>query len=367
MQQGDDVVVAASGKSSKVKRIVTADGDLPSASPGDAVTLVLEDEIDIARGDVIVTPTERPEVASQFAAHVIWMDEEAMIPGRPYLLKIGATTVPATVTLLKHKVDVNTMEERPGRTLELNEIALCNFDTSRPIAFDPYSVNRDTGGFIIIDRFTNQTVGAGMVDFSLRRASNIHWQELQVDKAQRAAMKEQSPAVLWFTGLSGSGKSTVATLVERKLATMTRHTYVMDGDNLRHGLNRDLGFTQADRVENIRRIGEVSKLFVDAGLIVLCSFISPFRAERSLVREMLGEGEFIEIFVDAPIELCMERDPKRALQEGSSGRDQKLHRVRLTLRGAGNPELVLKSGEHTPDELADQLIEYLRKRGMVKD
>ncbi|MCG8440288.1 MAG: adenylyl-sulfate kinase, partial [Caulobacterales bacterium] len=364
---GDPILAAGSGKRSTVARIVTADGDLDRAHAGDAVTLVLEDEIDVSRGDVLVAPSARPDVSSQFAANVIWMDEEALIPGRPYLIKTGATTVPATVTLLKHKIDVNTLEQRPGRTLELNEIGHCNFDTSRPIAFDPYADNRDTGGFIIIDRFTNQTVGAGMIEFSLRRASNIHWQELQVDKAQRAAMKEQTPAVLWFTGLSGAGKSTVATLVERKLATMTRHTYVLDGDNIRHGLNRDLGFTDADRVENIRRIGEVARLFVDAGVIVLCSFISPFRAERRLVREMLEEGEFIEVFVDAPLELCIERDPKGLYKKAQAGEIKNFTGFDSPYEPPESPELVLNTADHTPDELADQVVEFLRERGLVKD
>jgi bifunctional enzyme CysN/CysC len=273
IRPGDEVVVASSGKRSKVARIVTMDGDLNEASAGQAVTLTLTDEIDISRGDVLSAPDSRPQVADQFKARLVWLHEEALLPGRSYLLKSGATTVPAQVSTLKHKINVNTLQQEPGRTLELNEVGVCNLALGKAIAFDPYRENRATGSFILIDRLSNATVGAGMIDFALRRATNIHWQALAVDKNRRAQLKEQHPCVLWFTGLSGAGKSTIANLVERKLLSLGKHTYLLDGDNVRHGLNKDLGFTDADRVENIRRIAEVAKLFVDAGVIVLVSFI----------------------------------------------------------------------------------------------
>ena len=298
VKPGDKIVVAASGKESVVTRIVTADGDLPEARAGDAVTITLADEIDVARGDVLARSDSRPEVVDQFAAHVLWMSDEAMLPGRSYLLRIGTKYVPARITNLKHKVDVNTLEHIAAKTLALNEIGLCNVATATPVAFDPYADNRDTGAFILIDRFTNATAGAGMITFGLRRATNIHRQDLLVDKGSRARLNGHKPVILWFTGLSGSGKSTIANIVERELHARGAHTYMLDGDNVRHGLNRDLGFTDADRVENIRRVGEVAKLFVDAGLIVLCSFISPFRAERRMVRELVGADEFFEVFVD---------------------------------------------------------------------
>ncbi len=359
VEQGQDVLVAKSGARSTIERIVTADGDLARADAGDAVTLVLADEIDISRGDLLVDPKARPELSSQFAAHVIWMDEKPLMPGRSYLLKIGTARTPATVTMLKHKVDVNTFERKPGRTLDLNEVGLCNFDTAQPVAFDPYEENRDTGGFILIDRSTLQTVGAGMIDFSLRRASNIHWQALEVDKSQRAELKHQKPAILWFTGLSGAGKSTVATLVERKLASMGRHTYVLDGDNIRHGLNRDLGFTEVDRVENIRRIGEVARLFVEAGVIVLCSFISPYRSERRLVRELVGEGEFIEVFVDAPIEVCIARDPKGLYKKAQAGEIKNFTGFDSPYEPPEHAEITLDTTAAQPDELAERVIDHL--------
>ena len=310
IRPGDPVLVAQSGRKTSVSRIVTMDGDLDEALPGEAVTLTLADEVDVSRGDILAVPTARPEVSDQFAAHLLWMAEEELLPGRQYLLKIGARTIPASVTDLKHKVEVNTLEHLAGKTLALNEVGYCNISTAQPIAFDSYRDNRDTGGFILIDRFTNATVAAGMIDFGLRRATNVHWQALDVNKVSRAETKGQKPAILWFTGLSGSGKSTIANLVERTLFAQGRHTYLLDGDNVRHGLNRDLGFTDADRVENIRRVAEAARLFVDAGLIVLVSFISPFRSERRMARELFAPGEFMEVFVDTPIEVCMTRDPK---------------------------------------------------------
>src|ERR1700742_1919054 len=319
VKPGDQVVVAASGRTSRVTRVVTMDGDLDEGVAGEAVTVCLADEIDISRGDVLAPSAHRPEVSDQFSAHVLWMGEDEMLPGRQYLLKIGAKTAPATVTELKHKVDVNTFEHLAAKTLQLNEVGYGNFSLSTPIAFDPYAENRDTGGFILIDRFTNGTVACGMIDFGLRRATNVHWQALDVNKQARAGLKTQRAAVLWFTGLSGSGKSTIANLVEKALFADGRHTYILDGDNVRHGLNRDLGFTDADRVENIRRVGEASRLFVDAGLIVLVSFISPFRSERRMARELLGAGEFIEVFVDTPIDVCMQRDPKGLYVKAKAG------------------------------------------------
>ena len=316
---GDPVVVATTGRKSRVKEIVTYDGQLASAAAGDAVTLTLTDDIDIGRGDLLVSPDVQPEVSDQFAAHVIWMSEEPLVPGRSYLLRIGTKTVSASITGLKYKIDVNTREHLAAHTLELNDIGFCNLSTSASVAFDPYQANRLTGSFIIIDRFTNHTVGAGMIEFGLRRGSNVHWQPMLVGKSERAALKSQRPAILWFTGLSGAGKSTVANIVEQRLHASGHHTTLLDGDNVRHGLCRDLGFTEADRVENIRRAGEVAKLMTESGLIVLCSFISPYRAEREMVRNLVAADEFIEVFVDTPIEECMRRDPKGLYAKAKAG------------------------------------------------
>jgi len=362
---GDELVVAASGQKAVLKRIATADGDLDSASAGDAVTLLLDREIDIARGDMLVEVENRPEVASQFAAEILWMHEDEMLPGRSYLLKAGAQSTPVSVTTLKHKLDVNTFEKEPGRKLDMNEIGVCNLSTARPIVFDKYSDIRDTGSFILIDRFTNQTVGAGMIEFALRRATNIHTHAMDVTKARRAGIKAQKPAILWFTGLSGAGKSTIANLVERKLTEAGHHTYSLDGDNVRHGLNRDLGFTDADRVENIRRIGEVARLFVDAGMIVTCSFISPFRSERQMVRELVEEGEFIEVFVDAPLEVCMERDPKGLYKKARDGEIKNFTGFDSPYDAPETPELHIRTGDLTADEAADQVVDALRKAGRL--
>jgi bifunctional enzyme CysN/CysC len=324
--KGDGIVVATSGKQSRVNDIVTYDGSLEIAEAGDAITLTLADDIDVSRGDILVTPTARPEVSDQFAAHVLWMDEEPLIPGRSYLARVGRRTVPLTVTALKYKVGVNTREHLAAGTLRLNEIAFCNLATGVPVALEPYAENRNTGSFLIIDRYNDRTVGAGMVAFGLRRGTNIHWQPLLVGKAERAALKKQKPAIIWFTGLSGAGKSTVANIVEQRLHAAGHHTTLLDGDNVRHGLNRNLGFTEADRVENIRRVGEVAKLMVESGLLVLCSFISPYRAEREMVRGLVAQGEFIEVFIDTPLEECMRRDPKRALCQGPGRHVEELHR-----------------------------------------
>jgi bifunctional enzyme CysN/CysC len=329
------------------------------------VTITLADEVDVSRGDILAEPTARPEVSDQFAAHLLWMSEEELLPGRQYLLKIGARTVPASVTELKHKVEVNTLDHLAGKTLSLNEVGYGNISIAQPIAFDPYTVNRDTGGFILIDRFNNATVAAGMIDFGLRRATNVHWQALDVNKSSRAEVKGQKPAVLWFTGLSGSGKSTIANLVERTLFAQGRHTYLLDGDNVRHGLNRDLGFTDADRVENIRRVGEAAKLFVDAGLIVLVSFISPFKSERRMARELLAPGEFIEVFVDTPIEVCKSRDPKGLYRKAMDGEIKNFTGIDSPYELPDNAELTLKTVGSEPAELAQRVVEHLRNCGVV--
>jgi len=363
--KGDAIVAARSGRHSTVSRIVTMDGDQDEAAAGEAVTFTLADEIDISRGDLLCAPSQRPEVSDQFAAHLLWMADEELLPGRQYLLKVGTTQVPVQITALKHKVDVNTLEHLAGKTLHLNEVGYINISASQPIAFDAYADNRDTGGFILIDRFTNGTVAAGMIDFGLRRATNVHWQALDVNKASRANLKGQKPAVLWFTGLSGSGKSTIANLVERRLFADGRHTYLLDGDNVRHGLNRDLGFTDVDRVENIRRVAEVSKLLVDAGLIVLVSFISPFRSERRMARELLQPGEFLEIFVDTPLEVCMSRDPKGLYEKARAGQIRNFTGIDSPYETPEQADIVLKTEHTQPDVLAGDVIEHLRAAKII--
>ncbi len=363
--QGDSVVVARSGKASKVKRIVTADGDLPRAVAGEAVTLVIEDEIDASRGDVFAAPDARPEVSNQFTANILWMHEDELTTGHPYLLKIGAQTVQATVTSIRHRIDINTMERAPAQALGLNEIGFCNISTNQSIAFDPYKAIKEAGAFILIDRFTNLTVAAGMIEFSLMRATNVHRQAMDVSKSVRSQMKGHRPAILWFTGLSGAGKSTIANLVERRLANMGAHTYSLDGDNIRQGLNRDLGFTDSDRAENIRRIGEVAKLFVDSGLIVTASFISPFRAERELVRRMVEPGEFIEVFVDAPLEVAEQRDPKGLYRKARAGEIKNFTGIDSPYEVPESPELRLETAAATPEALADKVIEHLRRTGVI--
>jgi len=365
VRKGDAVAVAKSGRKSSIKRIVTMDGDLDEAVAGAAVTLVLADEVDISRGDILCTPEDRPDVSEQFAAHLLWMAEDELLPGRQYLMKVASATVPVQITTLKHKVDVNTFDQLAAKTLHLNEVGYANFATTQPIALDAYHDNRDTGGFILIDRFTNATVGAGMIDFSLRRATNVHWQALDVGKQSRAEQKGQKPTVLWFTGLSGSGKSTIANLVERALFAEGRHTYLLDGDNVRHGLNRDLGFTDADRVENIRRVGEAAKLFVDAGLIVLVSFISPFRSERRMARELVGDGEFIEVFVDTPIEVCMQRDPKGLYKKAKAGEIKNFTGIDSPYEAPEHAELTIDTTTAEPAELAAGIVRYLRDKGYV--
>jgi len=363
---GDSVASAVSGRTSTVARIVTMDGDLPEAGAGDAVTLTLADEIDVSRGDLLAAAEARPDVADQFSAHLVWMSDAPLFPGRPYLLKIGAKSITASVTEIKHKIDVNSFEHLAAKELHLNEIGVVNVSLAAPVAFDPYELNRDTGAFIIIDRQTNATVGAGMIDFALRRATNIHWQALDVDKASRAALKGQKPAILWFTGLSGAGKSTVANLVEKRLHAMGRHTYVLDGDNVRHGLNRDLGFTDADRVENIRRVAEAAKLFVDAGLIVLVSFISPFRAERRMARDLVEADEFLEVFVDTPIDVCRTRDPKGLYAKADAGQIKNFTGVDSAYETPEHPEIHLDTVAATPEQMADEVIGELKARGLIE-
>jgi bifunctional enzyme CysN/CysC len=357
---GDEIVVAASGRNSHVRRIATYDGDLALAEAGDAVTITLEDEIDVGRGDILAKPMERPEVADQFAAHLIWMDQEALVPGRSYGLRLGTQSIAsASITAIKYKIDFNTREHLAARTLGLNEIGFCNIATALPVSFDAYEANRRTGSLIVIDRYSNRTVGAGMIAFPLRRATNIAWQPLSIGKAERAELKKQKPCIVWFTGLSGSGKSTIANMVDQKLFAASHHTTLLDGDNVRHGLNKDLGFTEADRVENIRRVGEVAKLMVDSGLIVICSFISPYRAEREMVRNLVGDGEFIEVFVDTPIEECMRRDPKGLYSKAKSGKIKNFTGIDAPYEAPTTPEIHLRTADQQPAQLADMIIQYL--------
>lgn len=362
---GDSVVVAGPGKASKVARIIAPEGDVKAARAEEAVTITLEDEIDISRGDQLCAPEARPDVADQMAAHLIWMADAPMYPGRSYLMKIGTKTVTATVTEIKHKINVNSFEHIAAKKLDLNEIAFCNLALSQAVAFDPYEANRSTGSFILIDRMTNATVGAGMVWFALRRATNIHWQALEVDKAARAESLGQKPAVLWFTGLSGSGKSTIASIVEKKLHAEGKQTYTLDGDNIRHGLNRDLGFTDADRVENIRRVGEVARLFADAGLITLVSFISPFRSERRMARDLLEEGEFFEVFVDTPIEECKKRDPKGLYKKAEAGEIKNFTGIDSPYEAPENAEIHLHNVNRDPEDVADEVIAFLKEKGIA--
>jgi bifunctional enzyme CysN/CysC len=362
---GDRVRALPSGRESRVARIVTYGGDLPMAVAGQSITLTLTDEIDVSRGDVLVPAGDPAATADQFQATIIWMHEEPMFPGRPYLLKVGTQTVGASITTPKYKVNVNTLEQLAARQLELNEIGVCNLSLDRPIAFDPYTENRDTGGFILIDKLTNDTVGAGLLSYALRRAENIHWQALDVNKHLRASQKGQQACVLWFTGLSGSGKSTVANIVEKRLQALGRHTYLLDGDNVRHGLNKDLGFTDADRVENVRRVGEVAKLMVDAGLIVLVSFISPFKSERRLARSLLDAGEFFEVFVDTPLAIAESRDPKGLYKKARSGELKNFTGIDSPYEPPENPEIRLETAYLDAEISAEKILAHLREAGML--
>lgn len=362
VSRGDEVVVAKSGRSAHVKRIVSYGGDLQKALAGQAVTLVLDEEVEVSRGNMLVEPHARPQVSDQFAANLVWFDEQALLPGRSYILRTETDEASATVTELKHRLNINDLTEEAAKSLEMNEVGVVNISTRTPIAFDAFAENRSTGAFILIDRITNATVGAGMIQQALRRAENIHWQSLDVDKRARSDMKHQRPAVFWFTGLSGSGKSTIANLLEKKLAATGRHTYLLDGDNVRHGLNRDLGFTDADRVENIRRVAEVAKLMADAGLIVLVSFISPFRAERRLARELMAGGEFVEVFVDTPFEECARRDPKGLYARALRGEIKNFTGVDSPYEPPENPEIRLQTVGRTVEEMVDILDDWLAER-----
>ncbi len=362
---GDEIVVANSGRGSKVRSLYVADELAETAGAGEAVTVTLADELDIARGDVLCLSQARPEVADQFTAHVIWMSADPMLPGRSYLLKIGAKTVPAQITELKHRVDVNTQEKLAAKTLALNEIGLCNLATTMPVAFDAYRDDHDLGSFILIDRRSNETAAAGVIEHGLRRATNVHRHGFTVSREAHAALKHQKPAVLWFTGLSGAGKSTIANIVEQKLHARGVHTALLDGDNVRHGLNKDLGFTAADRVENIRRVAEVARLMTDSGLIVLTSFISPFRAERRLAREIAAEGEFLEIFVDTSLDEAIKRDPKGLYKRALAGEIKNFTGVDQPYEAPEAAELRLDTASASAEASADQVIALLERQGRI--
>ena len=365
VRPGDRVRALPSGRESTVARIVTMDSDLDEAVAGRSVTITLADEIDISRGDVLAGVDALPCVADQFEAQLVWMGEHEMLPERPYLCQIGTVTVQARITRPKYKVNVNTLEQTATNTLALNEIGVCNISFDRPVPFDPYADNRDTGGFILIDRLTNTTVGAGMIAHSLRRSDNIHWQAVDVNDEARSLLKGHRPQIVWFTGLSGSGKSTIANELERRLYTLGCHTYLLDGDNVRHGLGRDLGFTEADRVENIRRVTEVARLMADAGLIVLASFISPFRAERDAARELIGTDRFCEVFVDTPIEVAEERDPKGLYRKARRGELANFTGVDSPYETPTSPDVRIDTTELTPEHAADRIVEVLRERGVI--
>ena len=357
---GDEVLIASSRKPARVSRIVTLDGDLPEAVAGQAVTLVLDREVDLSRGDVLTFPGETPEYSNQFQARLVWMSDEPAYPGRSYLLKIGAQMVPATITDLKFRTNVNTLEQTAATKIDLNEVATVTIATDKPIAFDAYRSNALTGGFILIDRLSNGTLAAGTIEFGLRRAQNLTYQAFDVNRDVRAAMKGQKPQIIWFTGLSGSGKSSIANLLEKRLTAEGRHAYILDGDNVRHGLNRDLGFTEAARVENIRRVAEVAKLMADAGLIVLVSFISPFRNERRLAREIAGDIAFTEVYVDTPLEVCEARDPKGLYKRARAGEIKNFTGIDSPFEPPSNAELVLHGAASEPTALADELHDWLK-------
>ena len=359
VKPGDEVIVLPSARRSRVSRVLDAEGDVASAAAGQAVTLTLADEIDISRGDVIAAAGDPPEVADQFAAHLLWMSDAPLLPGRPYWLKIGARTVSATVTEIKHRIDVNTQEHLAAKRLELNEVGYCNLSLDEPIPFEAYAGNRTLGGFILIDRYDNGTAAAGTLDFALRRAGNVHWQHVDVDKAARARQKGQVPKVLWFTGLSGAGKSTIANLVDKRLHALGYHSFLLDGDNVRHGLNRDLGFTDEDRVENIRRVAEVAKLMTDAGLIVLVSFISPVRAERRMARARFDAGEFVEVFVDVPLAVAEARDVKGLYRKARAGLIPNFTGIDSPYEAPEHPELHLDAGAGDPEAMALLVLAHL--------
>ena len=367
VRTGERIRVLPSGRESTIARIVTHGGDLNEAAAGQPVTLTLTDEIDISRGDVIAAKESPPAVADQFEATIIWMSDAPMLRGRSYLLKIGGKTVTATVSPLKYKINVNTLEHIAATKLELNEIGVAGLELDRAIAFDPYNENRDMGGFILIDRLSNNTVGAGLLHFALRRSQNVHWQAIDVNKSAHSTLKAQKPCVLWFTGLSGAGKSTIANLVEKKLHALGRHTYLLDGDNVRHGLNKDLGFSEADRVENIRRVAEVAKLMVDAGLITLVSFISPFRSERRMARNLVEEGEFIEVFVDTPLPVADARDTKGLYKKARAGQLKNFTGIDSPYEAPENAEIRIDTTAHTPETAADQILNALARFKVARE
>jgi bifunctional enzyme CysN/CysC len=365
LRSGMEILNPRTGVRTRVARIVTMDGDIDSASQSDAVTVVLTDDIDLSRGDILAAPDKPPQRADAFAANLVWMSDTSLLPGRTYLLKAGGQTRSAIVTELKFRVDIENFDHLAAKELHLNEIAFVNIATAEPISFDPYDDNRDTGGFILIDRHTNATMAAGMIRFGLRRAANTYFQSFEVNKAARARLNAQKPALLWFTGLSGAGKSTIANNLEKKLHALGKHTFILDGDNVRHGLNRDLGFTEADRVENIRRVAEVAKLFVDAGLITIVSFISPFRAEREMARELVEPGEFIEIFVDTPLTVCEERDAKGLYKKARRGELQNFTGLDSPYEPPENPELALDARTNSAADLADRIMHFMQQRGLL--
>ena len=359
VRPGDEVRILPSGKTSHIDRIVTQDGDLDIAQKDQSVTLTLRDEVDCSRGQIITAAKEPLEVADQFETTLIWMEEEALTPGRAYYLKVGAQTVSATVAEPKYQINVNTLDHSAAKTLELNAIGVANITTDRAIPFAPYSENRELGGFILIDKITNATVAAGLINFALRRAQNIHWQATDINRDHHANLKNQKPAVLWLTGLSGSGKSTIANAIEKKLAGMNRHTFLLDGDNVRHGLNKDLGFTDADRIENIRRVGEVARLMTDAGLIVITAFISPFRAERTMVREMMQPGEFVEVFIDTPLNIAEQRDVKGLYAKARAGELKNFTGIDSPYETPENPEIIIDTTQMDIETAADKIIQVL--------
>jgi bifunctional enzyme CysN/CysC len=365
-QLGDEVTLLPSGRTTSIKALCCDGADVHSARAGAAVVLTIADEADASPGDMLVAPRARPQIADQFAAHLVWMSQRKLLPGRSYLINLNANAVPASVTDLKYLLDVKTLARNAAKTLAIDEVGVCNLAVARPVAFDSYADNRATGAFVLIDRYSNETVAAGMIDFALRRATNIHYQQIVVSKNARSELKKHQPAVLWFTGLSGAGKSTIANCVEAALHGRSAHTIMLDGDNVRHALNKDLGFTEADRVENIRRIGEVAKLMSEAGLIVLCSFISPFRAERRMVRELLPPGEFIEIFVDTPIEECMARDAKGLYRRALAGEIKNFTGVDQPYEVPEFADLHLHGDRERPEVLADRVIAHLCDRKILK-
>jgi len=353
---GDAIRILPSGRSAKIARIVTADGDLKRAVAGQSVTLTLDHEVDCSRGDIIAAASAPCEIADQFQATIIWMSDTPLYPGRRYTLKIGAATANATVTEIRHGFDIDTYQHTPVKQLDANAIGVCNISLDRDIPFDAFEQNRETGGFILIDQDTFETAGAGLIHFALRRAHNVHWQALEIDRGAHAAVKNQRPAILWFTGLSGAGKSTIANLVEKKLHSLGRHTVLLDGDNIRHGLNRDLGFTQADRVENIRRVAEVAKLMADAGLIVLVAFISPFRQERELARRLAHAGEFFEVFIDAPLALAEQRDVKGLYKKARAGQLANFTGIDSPYEAPLTPEIHIDAANTSAADAAEAIV-----------